>query len=112
MTSQNIDVIFVKGVIERFITDDIADYVEMLSSKDMDDYTKKVILDYMKLAIFNCVSGFFGVLDGVSFVDGTDRGKKLILAIDNIEIQGNLHDIFNQEIQNFENELSNSSIYK
>lgn len=112
MTSQNVDVIFVKGVIERFLTDDIADYAEMLSGKDIDSDLKKVILDYMKLATFNCVSGFFGVLDGVSFVDGTDKGRKIILTIDNIEIQGNLHDIFNQEIENFENELSNSSIYK
>ncbi|NEN76051.1 hypothetical protein F9B74_06900 [Pelistega sp. NLN82] len=61
----------------------------------------------MKSSIIDCLGKLFGVIDGVSPLSGLSENDKIKLLINDKEIQGDLHDIFNEKTDSFLNELNN-----
>lgn len=104
----NLNEAFVKGFIENLMVNSMEDYKTMLSNK-VDPKTEEVIIRYVKISIFNDLAKFFGVLDGISFLNGIG-GKKIVLTIDGVEIQGDLHDIFSEQMEEYLIELQAKGI--
>lgn len=100
-----LDELFVKGFIENLMQNGLDDYKTLLLSK-VEPEVAELILKYLKIAIFNDLAKFFGVLDGISFLNGIG-GKDIVLTIDGVEIQGELHDIFSQLMEEYLIELQN-----
>lgn len=102
--------------IENVIQSELVSQVEQ-TEKVIDKYfsfterEKNIALYFMKSSVIDCLGKLFGVIDGVSFLDDLSGNDKVKLLINDKEIQGDLHDIFNEKTESFLNELKNIKNY-
>lgn len=77
----------------------------------LNDREKQIALYFIKSSIIDCLGKLLGVIDGVSFIDNFSGENVFKLFIGDEEIQGDLHDIFNEKTEFFIEELNNIRVF-
>lgn len=109
----NKDEVFVSGIFKEIFYDNLPNYEKIIKDnksigKDayarvsaalasLDDEKKKAVFDFFKVVATDTASLILGTIDGTHFPPGID--SDFILLADEVEIQGDLQDIFLGDVE-------------